>query len=117
MLYSLKSRINSRDTTSRTAARITANCEPIPPSTTIASTKADSAKVKDSGLTKPWRAANNVPAQPHQIEENDPVGWVVLHAKEIAEGIPAAFAGAAAKLQTKQRRFRDLADAVRAAKP
>ena len=53
MLYSLKSRISSRETTSRMAARITANCEPIPPSTTIASTKADSAKVKDSGLTKP----------------------------------------------------------------
>ena len=53
MLYSLKSRISSRETTSRIAARITANCEPIPPSTTIASTKADSAKVNDSGLTKP----------------------------------------------------------------
>ncbi len=64
MLYSLKSRINSRDTTSKIAARITANCDPIPPSTTIASTNADSAKVKDSGLTKPWRAANSVPAKP-----------------------------------------------------
>ena len=53
ILYSLKSRISSRETTSRMAARMTANCEPIPPSTTIASTKADSAKVKDSGLTKP----------------------------------------------------------------
>jgi ABC-type branched-subunit amino acid transport system permease subunit len=39
-----------RDTTSRIAARITANCEPIPPSTTIASTKADSAKVAESAF-------------------------------------------------------------------
>ncbi|MNN65302.1 hypothetical protein D3C81_1807920 [compost metagenome] len=53
MLYSFRSRIISRDTTSRIAARITANCEPMPPNTTIASTKADSTKVKDSGLTNP----------------------------------------------------------------
>ncbi|MOA55196.1 hypothetical protein D3C78_1789480 [compost metagenome] len=30
----------------------------------MASTKADSAKVNDSGLTNPWRAANSVPAKP-----------------------------------------------------
>ncbi len=47
----------------------------------------------------------------HQIEENDPVGWVVLHAKEIAEGIPAAFAGAAAVVE--QQDTDDFAEAER----
>lgn len=30
----------------------------------MASTKADSTKVNDSGLIKPWRAAKSVPANP-----------------------------------------------------
>src|SRR5262249_29577304 len=37
---------------------------PMPPSTTMASTVADSMKVKDSGEMKPWRAAKNEPAKP-----------------------------------------------------
>ena len=36
----------------------------MPPSTTIASTSADSRKVKDSGLMKPCRVAKNAPAKP-----------------------------------------------------
>lgn len=170
MLYSLKSRINSRETTSRIAARITANCEPIPPSTTIASTKADSAKVKfradeatargeqrageaskrgadgkggqlDARRAQAQRTTGDLiftqrfprPAQRHsqqavddeqaehyqqqrhRAEENHPVGGIVFDAEEVAEGIPAAFAGAAAKFEAKEGRFRDLADAVRPA--
>ena len=38
--------------------------EPMPPRTTIARMIADSRKTKDSGLTKPWRAAKNEPAKP-----------------------------------------------------
>jgi len=38
--------------------------EPMPPSTTMASTMADSMKVKDSGLTNFMRAAKKVPARP-----------------------------------------------------
>ena len=33
--------------------------EPMPPSTTMARMIANSRKTKDSGLTKPWRAAKN----------------------------------------------------------
>ena len=39
----------------------------MPPSTTIASTSADSWKVKDSGLIKPCRVAKNAPAKPPNI--------------------------------------------------
>ena len=38
--------------------------EPMPPSTTMARMIADSRKTKDSGLTKPWRAAKKEPAKP-----------------------------------------------------
>ncbi len=53
--------------------------------------------------------------QRHQVEEDDAIGRVVLDVKEVAEGIPAAFARAAAELQAKEGRFWNLADAVRAA--
>ena len=46
------------------AASATPSCEPMPPSTTIASTSADSWKVKDSGLMNPCRVAKNAPAKP-----------------------------------------------------
>ena len=39
----------------------------MPPSTTIASTSADSPKVKLSGLMKPCRVAKNAPAKPPNI--------------------------------------------------
>ena len=39
----------------------------MPPSTTIASTKADSPKVKNSGLMKPCRVAKKAPAKPPNI--------------------------------------------------
>ena len=39
----------------------------MPPRTTIARMIADSMKMKDSGLTKPWRAAKNAPAKPPNI--------------------------------------------------
>jgi hypothetical protein len=39
----------------------------MPPSTTMARMIADSRKTKDSGLTKPWRAAKNEPAKPPNI--------------------------------------------------
>jgi len=38
--------------------------EPMPPSTTMARMMADSRKTKDSGLTKPCRAAKKAPAKP-----------------------------------------------------
>ena len=41
--------------------------DPMPPSTTMARMIADSRKTKDSGLTKPWRAAKNEPAKPPNI--------------------------------------------------
>ncbi|MNE87151.1 hypothetical protein D3C80_1843170 [compost metagenome] len=40
---------------------------PIPPSTTIASTAIDSCRVKDSGETNPWNAANSAPAMPPNV--------------------------------------------------
>src|ERR1700755_2713901 len=49
------------------AASATPSCEPMPPSTTMASTSADSWKVKDSGLMKPCRVAKNAPAKPPNI--------------------------------------------------
>ncbi len=39
----------------------------MPPSTTIASTSADSWKVKDSGLMNPCRVAKKAPAKPPNI--------------------------------------------------
>ena len=38
--------------------------EPIPPMTTIETTKTDSMNVNDSGLTKPWKFAKVMPAMP-----------------------------------------------------
>lgn len=49
------------------------------------------------------------------VEENHPIGGIVFDAEEIAEGIPAAFAGGTAKFKAEESRFRDLADAVRPA--
>ncbi len=46
---------------------ITPSCEPMPPSTTTARISADSMKVNDSGLTRPWRAAKNAPARPAKV--------------------------------------------------
>src|SRR5690606_5403266 len=62
--YSANSRAISGTTVSTMAARITPTCEPIPPSTTMARIRADSMNVKDSGLTRPWRAAKNTPPKP-----------------------------------------------------
>src|SRR5690606_37340508 len=56
MRYSLNSRI-SCSITMTTAAKMMPSCEPMPPSTTMARIIADSMKVKDSGVTSPWRAA------------------------------------------------------------
>src|SRR5690606_2982043 len=67
MRYSANSRATSGSTVSTMAARITPTCEPMPPSTTMASMSADSKKVKDSGLTKPWRAAKNAPPKPAKV--------------------------------------------------
>src|SRR5690606_27091645 len=62
--YSENSRASSGSTVSTMAAMITPSCEPMPPSTTMARISADSMKVKDSGLTMPWRAAKNAPPRP-----------------------------------------------------
>ena len=62
--YSCRSRKNSELPISTTAATATPTWLPRPPSTTIASTSADSWKVKDSGLMKPCRVAKNDPAKP-----------------------------------------------------
>ena len=51
--YSENSRAISGSTVRMMAARITPSCEPMPPSTTMARIRADSMKVKDSGLTSP----------------------------------------------------------------
>src|SRR5690606_31024954 len=56
MRYSANSRAISGTTVSTMAARMTPTCDPMPPSTTMARISADSMKVKDSGLTSPWRA-------------------------------------------------------------
>ena len=47
-----------------TAAMATPIWLPMPPSTTMARISADSVKLTDSGLMKPWRAAKNAPAMP-----------------------------------------------------
>ena len=69
-------KINLRKSSSRrisvppiitTAAIATPISEPMPPSTTMARMIADSRKTKDSGLTKPWRAAKKEPAKPPNI--------------------------------------------------
>src|SRR5690606_26787346 len=65
--YSANSRATSGSTVSRIAARITPTCEPIPPRTTMARMSADSRKVKDSGLTSPWRAAKKAPPKPANV--------------------------------------------------
>src|SRR5690625_1733392 len=54
-------------TVSTIAANITPTWEPIPPKTTTAKIKADSIEVKDSGCTKPWRAAKKAPPKPANI--------------------------------------------------
>src|SRR5262249_14949428 len=64
MRYCANSRNSSKAPSMAKAAIATPSCEPMPPSTTIASTSADSEKVKDSGLMKPWRVAKNDPAMP-----------------------------------------------------
>src|SRR5262249_39606724 len=64
MRYWANSRNNSKAPSMAKAAMATPSCEPMPPSTTMASTSADSEKVKDSGLMKPWRVAKNEPAMP-----------------------------------------------------
>ncbi|MNH22936.1 hypothetical protein D3C79_828120 [compost metagenome] len=52
--YSEKLRSNSGATVSTKAAITTPTVEPMPPSTTMARISADSKKVNDDGLTKPW---------------------------------------------------------------
>src|SRR6185312_7133721 len=64
MRYWANSRASSGTTVSRVAARITPTCEPMPPRTTMDRISADSMKVKDSGFTKPWRAAKKAPPKP-----------------------------------------------------
>ena len=64
MRYSSNPRKISGRAMSASAPRITPGMEPMPPSTTMASTMADSMKVKDSGLTNFMRAAKKVPATP-----------------------------------------------------
>src|SRR3546814_20318348 len=55
MRYYANSRAISGTTVSTMAARITPTCDTMPPSTTIARTRHDSMRVKDPGLTRPWR--------------------------------------------------------------
>src|SRR5690606_28292165 len=62
--YSANSRATSGSTVRMIAARITPTWDPMPPSTTMARIRADSRKVKDSGFTRPWRAAKNAPPKP-----------------------------------------------------
>ena len=64
MRYCSNSRNSSKPPSMTSAASATPSCEPMPPSTTIASTSADSLKVKHSGLMKPCRVAKNAPAKP-----------------------------------------------------
>ena len=63
MLYSFRSRISSRDTTSRIAARMTANCEPMPQ---YDDRQYEGRLDKGEGFRadEPRRAANSVPANP-----------------------------------------------------
>src|SRR4051794_3110654 len=67
MRYWSRPRNSSKPPIMVSAASATPSCEPMPPSTTIASTSADSWKVNDSGLMKPWRVAKNAPAKPPNI--------------------------------------------------
>src|SRR6185437_3061340 len=64
MRYCSRPRNSSKPPIMVSAASATPSCDPMPPSTTIASTSADSWKVKDSGLMKPCRVAKNAPAKP-----------------------------------------------------
>src|SRR5437879_4427628 len=64
MRYWSRPRNSSKPPIMVRAASATPSCEPMPPSTTIASTSADSWKVKDSGLMKPCLVAKNAPAKP-----------------------------------------------------
>src|SRR5712675_2085716 len=64
MRYWSRPRNSSKPPIMVSAASATPSCEPMPPSTTIASTSADSWKVKDSGLMKPCRVAKKAPAKP-----------------------------------------------------
>src|SRR5215510_8728307 len=64
MRYWSSPRNNSKPPIMAIAASATPSCEPMPPSTTMASTSADSWKVKDSGLMKPCLVAKNAPAKP-----------------------------------------------------
>ncbi|MNY44712.1 hypothetical protein D3C86_1797630 [compost metagenome] len=67
MRYSLNSRASSGNRIITIAARMIPSCEPMPPSTTMARMIADSMKVKDCGLTRPWRAAKKLPAKPAKV--------------------------------------------------
>src|SRR6185437_15302026 len=64
MRYCSRPRNSSKPPIMAIEASATPSCEPMPPSTTMASTSADSWKVKDSGEMKPWRVAKNAPAKP-----------------------------------------------------
>src|SRR5260370_2807979 len=64
MRYCSRPRNSSKPPIMVSAASATPSCEPIPPSTTIASTSANSWKVKDSGLIKPCLVAKKAPAKP-----------------------------------------------------
>src|SRR5207248_9529539 len=64
MRYWSRPRNSSKPPIMASAASATPSCEPMPPSTTMASTSADSWKVKDSGLIKPCRVAKKAPAKP-----------------------------------------------------
>src|SRR5262249_62134185 len=65
--YWANSRNNSKALSMAKAGTATPSCERMPPSTTIASTSADSENVNDSGLMKPWRDAKNEPLRPQNI--------------------------------------------------
>src|SRR5690606_21629593 len=65
---SMRNCSNSRPNSGRRISAMAANTTPIwlpmPPSTTIARIRADSMKVKLSGLMKPWRVAKKEPPNP-----------------------------------------------------
>src|SRR3546814_4371645 len=90
------------------AARITPTCDPMPPSTTIARISADSMKVKDPGLTRPWRAAKNAPPKPANMapmvkaeslkrvgfrpRERQPISRSEEHTPELQSLMPISYA-------------------------
>lgn len=66
MRYSEKARRYSGARVSTRAATTTPLMDPMPPSTTMDSTMAESMKVKLAGLMKLMRAASRTPAKPAQ---------------------------------------------------